>query len=162
MFSRILPVLVVAALVSACSGNRGNGGDAALVAEDDRKGLFTLVPKSEKPLAKAKLHFKNEDYGLSEKYFRQAVEENSNQTAAWLGLAATYDRLGRFDLAARAYKVVIKQAGYTATVHNNLGYHQYLQGNMKKARKHFNDALAKDPGNPYVLNNLEMLDSPDT
>lgn len=160
MSKRIWPVFVVAALVSACLGNRGNGGDPALVAGDDRKGLFTLVPKSEKPLAKAKLHFKNEDYGLAEKYFRQAVEENSNQTSAWLGLAAAYDRLRRFDLAARAYKVVIKQTGYTAAVHNNLGYHHYLQGHLNKARKHFNAALAKDPGNPYVLNNLEMLESP--
>ncbi|MHA1165646.1 MAG: tetratricopeptide repeat protein [Alphaproteobacteria bacterium] len=160
MSHRIWLIVVVSALLSACSGIRGSGGDPSLVAGDDRKGLFTLVPKSEKPLAKAKLHFKNEDYGLAEKYFRQAVEENSNQTVAWLGLAASYDRLRRFDLAARAYKVVVKQMGYTATVHNNLGYHHYLQGHLKKARKHFNEALAKDPGNPYVLNNLEMLDSP--
>jgi Flp pilus assembly protein TadD len=137
--------------LSACSGNRGADGDAALVGQEDRRGLFTLLPKSEKPLAKAKLHFKNEDYGLAEKYFRQAVEENPNLTPGWLGLAASYDRLRRFDLAARAYKVV---------VHNNLGYHHYLKGDLVKALKHFNAALAKDPGNPYVLNNLEMLDSP--
>ena len=160
MSIRIWPVLTVALLLAACSGNRSANGEAALVGDDDRRGLFTLVPKSERPLAKAKLHFKNEDYGLAEKYFRQAVEENSNLTTAWLGLAASYDRLRRFDLAARAYKVVVKQLGYTATVHNNLGYHHYLQGNLAKARKHFNAALAKDPGNPYVLNNLEMLESP--
>ena len=162
MSYRIWLIVLAAALLSACSGNRGSGGDASLVAGDDRKGLFTLVPKSEKPLAKAKLHFKNEDYGLAEKYFRQAVEEDSNQSVAWLGLAASYDRLRRFDLAARAYKVVVKQMGHTATVHNNLGYHHYLQGHLKKARKHFNAALAKDPGNPYVLNNLEMLETPST
>jgi len=39
-------------------------------------------------------------------------------------------------------------------------YHHYLQGDVAKARKHFNAALAKDPGNPYVLNNLEMLEQP--
>ena len=160
MSKRIWLVLGLAALVSGCSGIRGSGGDPSLVAADDRKGLFTLSPKSEKPLAKAKLHFKNEDFGLAEKYFRQAVEADSNQTVAWLGLAASYDRLRRYDLAARAYKVVIKQTGYTAAVHNNLGYHHYLQGHLKKARKHFNSALAKDPGNPFVLNNLEMLDTP--
>ncbi len=154
------PVVVLATALTACSGMRGAGGDAALVGGDDRRGLFSLVPKSEKPLAKAKLHFKNEDYGLAEKYFRQAVEENPNLTVAWMGLAASYDRLRRFDLAARAYKIVIKQTGYTTAVHNNLGYHHYLQGNVAKARKHFNAALAKDPGNPYVLNNLEMLESP--
>ncbi len=155
----VWPVFVMAMALSACSLNSG-GGDAARVGDDSRKGLFTLVPKSEKPLAKAKLHFKNEDYGLAEKYYRQAVEENPNLTEAWMGLAASYDRLRRFDLAARAYKVVIKQTGYTTAIHNNLGYHHYLQGDVAKARKHFNAALAKDPGNPYVLNNLEMLEQP--
>ena len=156
----VWPVVVLATALTACSGIRGSGSDASLVGSEDRRGLFSLVPKSEKPLAKARLHFKNEDYGLAEKYFRQSVEENPNLTEAWMGLAASYDRLRRFDLAARAYKVVIKQTGYTTAVHNNLGYHHYLQGNLKKARKHFNSALAKDPGNPYVLNNLEMLESP--
>ncbi len=160
MSIRIWPVLIIAASLAACSGNRGAEGEAALVGQEDRRGLFSLLPKSEKPLAKAKLHFKNEDYGLAEKYFRQAVEENPNLTSGWLGLAASYDRLRRFDLAARAYKVVVKQLGYTAAVHNNLGYHHYLQGDLAKARKHFNAALTKDPGNPYVLNNLEMLESP--
>lgn len=155
----VWPVLVIAIALSACSLSSG-GGDASRVGDDSRKGLFTLVPKSEKPLAKAKLHFKNEDYGLAEKYYRQAVEENPNLTEAWMGLAASYDRLRRFDLAARAYKVVIKQTGYTTAIHNNLGYHHYLQGDVAKARKHFNAALAKDPGNPYVLNNLEMLEQP--
>ena len=169
----IWPVLVVATVLTGCSGIRGSGGDAALVGADDRRGLFSLVPKSEKPLARARLrpkkkpmpvrarlHFKNEDYGLAEKYFRLSVEENPNLTEGWMGLAASYDRLRRFDLAARAYKVVIKQTGYTTALHNNLGYHQYLRGNMAKARKHFNAALAIDPGNPYALNNLEMLESP--
>ena len=155
----VWPVLVIAIALSACSLGSG-GGDAARIGDDSRKGLFTLVPKSEKPLAKARLHFKNEDYGLAEKYYRQAVEENPNLTEAWMGLAASYDRLRRFDLAARAYKVVIKQTGYTTAIHNNLGYHHYLQGDVAKARKHFNAALAKDPGNPYVLNNLEMLEQP--
>lgn len=156
----VWPVLVVAMTLTACSGIRGSGSDPALVGAEDRRGLFSLVPKSERPLAKARLHFKNEDYGLAEKYFRRSVEENPNLTEGWMGLAASYDRLRRFDLAARAYKVVIKQTGYTAAVYNNLGYHHYLQGNLKKARKNFNAALARDPGNPYVLNNLEMLESP--
>ena len=160
MSTSVWPVLVLAVLLSACSANRGGGRDAARVGDEDRTGLFTLLPKSEKPLAKAKLHFKNEDYGLAEKYFRQAVERNPNLTVAWMGLAASYDRLRRFDLAARAYKIVIKQAGYTTAVHNNLGYHHYLQGDLAKARDHFNKALAKDPGNPYVLNNLELLEQP--
>lgn len=161
MFTRVTFLVLLSVALSACNLMRRGEGDASLVGADteDRRGLFTMVPESERAIEKAKLHFKNEDWGLAEKYFRQSVEENPNLTSGWLGLAATYDRLRRFDLAARAYKVVVKQAGYTAAVHNNLGYHHYLQGNTAKARKHFNAALAKDPGNPWVLNNLEKLDS---
>jgi len=159
MIVRIPAVLLAAATLAACTFTERGEGDVSLVGSDteDRRGLFTMVPDSEKPLAKAQLHFKNEDFGLSEKYFRQAVEDDPNLTAGWLGLAASYDRLRRFELAMRAYKIVIKQAGYTAAVHNNLGYHYYLQGKIAKARKHYNAALAKDPGNPWVLNNLEKL-----
>lgn len=164
MLIRVIPALLAAAVLAACTLAGRGEGDASLVGDEseDRRGLFTMVPESEKPLAKAKLHFKNEDYGLSEKYFREAVEADPNLTVGWLGLAASYDRLRRFDLAARAYKVVVKQAGYTAAVHNNLGYHHYLQGDLAKARKHYNAALAKDPGNPWALNNLDKLDAPKT
>lgn len=162
MTIRVIPALLIASSLGACTLMERGQGDASLVGQDteDRRGLFTMVPESEKPLAKAKLHFKNQDYGLAEKYFREAVEADPNQTVGWLGLAASYDRLRRFDLAARAYKVVVKQVGYTASVHNNLGYHHYLQGNVAKARKHYNSALAKDPGNPWALNNLEKLNKP--
>ena len=53
MSIRIWPVLTVALLLAAYSGNRSANGEAALVGDDDRRGLFTLVPKSERPLAKA-------------------------------------------------------------------------------------------------------------
>lgn len=161
MLIRIPAVLFAAAALAACTLTERGEGDASLVGGDveDRRGLFTMVPDSEKPLAKAQLHFKNGDWGLAERHFRRAVEDDPNLTAGWLGLAASYDRLRRFELAARAYKIVVKQAGYTAAVHNNLGYHHYLQGNTAKARKHYNAALAKDPGNPWVLNNLEKLDA---
>lgn len=164
MIFRAIPALLIASALGACTLTGRDDSDAALVGQDseDRRGLFTMVPESEKPLAKAKLHFKNEDYGLAEKYFRETVESDPNLTVGWLGLAASYDRLRRFDLAARAYKVVVKQVGYTASVHNNLGYHHYLQGNIPKARKHYQSALNKDPGNPWALNNLEKLDTPKT
>jgi Flp pilus assembly protein TadD len=36
----------------------------------------------------------------------------------------------------RAYTVVIKQVAHAAAVHNNRGYHDYVQGDIAKARKH--------------------------
>src|SRR3954471_24992600 len=47
--------------------------------------------------------FERADYALAEKNFRAAVERNPGDTASWVGLAASYDQLARFDLADRAY-----------------------------------------------------------
>ncbi|TMJ35509.1 MAG: tetratricopeptide repeat protein, partial [Alphaproteobacteria bacterium] len=50
-----------------------------------------------------KVHFRNGDYGLAEQKFRKAVEVTPKDAEAWLGLAASYDQLRRFDLADNAY-----------------------------------------------------------
>jgi Flp pilus assembly protein TadD len=113
---------------------------------------------SDEPLYLAKLHFRNGDYGLAEEYYRRAVEANPNSIDAWLGLAATYDRLNRYDLAERAYRTLISKVGYTPVVLNNLGYHYLLAGNLDEARKYLMQANQKDPGNPQILSNLSLLD----
>lgn len=110
-------------------------------------------------LQRAKEHFRAGDYGLAEKFYRQAVEERHQNVEAWLGLAATYDHLKRFDEADRAYKVVKKLAGHTPTVLNNLGYHYMLKGEFASAQRTLEAALAMDPQNPNIVRNLELLKS---
>ena len=117
-------------------------------------GVPVLPPSDERPsdepLYLAKLHFRNGDYGLA--------EANRDSLDAWLGLAATYDRLKRFDLAERCYRAVIAKVGYTAVVLNNLGYHYLLEGRFEEARKYLMQAHQKDPNYPEVLSNLALLD----
>jgi Flp pilus assembly protein TadD len=113
---------------------------------------------SDEPLYLAKLHFRNGDYGLAEEYYRRAVEANRDSMDAWLGLAATYDRLNRFDLAEQAYRTLIAKIGYTPVVLNNLGYHYLLKGSIGEARKYLMQAHEKDPNNPEILSNLALLD----
>ena len=120
---------------------------------------LTVARPSDHVLYQGKLHFRNRDYGLAEKYFRYAIEENDASIDAWLGLAASYDNLRRFDLAQRAYKIVIKKVGYTPTVLNNLAYHHMLRGNLSEARRYLETAEQKDPGNPHVQNNLKLLET---
>lgn len=110
---------------------------------------------------KGKRYYRDGDYGLAEKSFRKAVEEDHNDAEGWLGLAASYDRLKRFDLADRAYDVVIKLVGYTPTVLNNLGYHQLLLGNRDAAKKDLVAAQNGDPKNPFIQNNLLLMADPD-
>ncbi len=154
---RVWPVLILCVALAGCLGRNGENSAFADVPGGGRT-LSRIQPGSE-ALHNGRRHFARQEYGLAEKYFRQAVEEHWNNTDAWIGLAASYDHLRRFDLADRAYKVVIKQVGYTATLHNNLGYHYYLQGKMQKARKHFLAAYRLDPENPYVLQNLELVEA---
>lgn len=115
-------------------------------------------PGPEQPLVdKAKAHFKNGEYGLAERYFRQAVELRHRNLEAWLGLAASLDHLKRFDEADRAYSVLQKMVGATPTVLNNLGYHYMLKGEFGSAEHALLTAQSKDPNNPAIRDNLVLL-----
>jgi Flp pilus assembly protein TadD len=77
---------------------------------------------------------------------------------AWIGLAASYDRLKRFELADRAYKAAIAIVGLTPEVLNNQGFSYMLRGDYMRARAKFSQALEKDPTNPYIQNNIDLLE----
>jgi Flp pilus assembly protein TadD len=104
-------------------------------------------------------HFNRGDYGVAERYFRDAVEKAPMDGTAWVGLAATYDRIGRFDLADRAYKSAIRLNGETTEILNNLGYSYMLRGQFATARRYMMKAYAREPDNPTIANNLQLLDS---
>jgi Flp pilus assembly protein TadD len=114
---------------------------------------------SDEPLKLGIEHFNHGSYGLAERYFRDAVEKAPRDVTAWVGLAASYDRLARFDLADRAYASAIKQAGETTEILNNQGYSYMLRGDLVAARKKFLIALEREPDNPMILNNLKLLNS---
>ena len=109
-------------------------------------------------LEKAKEYFRNGNYGLAERYYRQAIEERHQNPEAWLGLAASYDRLKRWDLAERAYQRLMEITGPTPTALNNYAYHKMLRGDFVAARETLKSAYEKAPGNPYIRNNMELLD----
>lgn len=112
---------------------------------------------NESPMEKGRRYFKEGSFALAEEVFRAEVEQDAKNADAWLGLAASYDRLRRFDLAMRAYSSVTRLRGYTPTVLNNLGYHYYLQGNTASALKTMERAHAADSSNPYIISNLKKI-----
>jgi Flp pilus assembly protein TadD len=114
---------------------------------------------SDEPLRLGMEHFNRGHYGIAERYFRDAVEKAPKDATAWIGLAASYDRIGRFDLADRAYAAATRLGGETTDLLNNLGYSYMLRGNYAAARKKFGQALKREPRNPTILNNLWLLDS---
>src|SRR5579864_6588061 len=103
-------------------------------------------------LSLGRMNFRQGNYGLAEHYFRRAVEAGPRDADAWLGLAAAYDRLKRFDLADRAYKQLYGMMGRTPELLNNQGYSYMLRGDFAHARTTLLEARAKDPRNPYIAN----------
>jgi Flp pilus assembly protein TadD len=104
-------------------------------------------------------HFRAGNFRLAERHFRRAVEQRPRDLEAWIGLAASYDRLRRWDLADRAYDQAGKIAGPSAEILNNLGYSYMLRGDYRKAREVLLRAQGIDPDNAYVKNNLELLEA---
>src|SRR6202030_3065234 len=118
-------------------------------------GLLGDDPHDDVQLGKK--YFRSNNFGLAEKTFRSAVEKHPRDAEAWVGLAASYDRLHRFDLADRAYAEAIRIVGATPEILNNQGFSYMLRGDYARARKKFEDAQDKDPGNPYVQANMKLL-----
>ena len=112
---------------------------------------------SDEPLRLGLEQFNRGNFGIAEQYFRDAVEKAPRDASAWIGLAASYDRLGRFDLADRAYQAAIRLVGETTAILNNRGYSYMLRGNLVAARRDFLKAYEREPGNPTILNNLKLL-----
>jgi Flp pilus assembly protein TadD len=119
-------------------------------------GLLGSDPSDD--VAMGKKQYRAGNFGIAERYFRRAVESHPRDAEAWVGLAAAYDRLRRFDLADRAYDQVVAIIGPTPEVLNNRGYSYMLRGDYPHARSTLLAAAAKDPKNPYIKNNLELLD----
>jgi Flp pilus assembly protein TadD len=114
---------------------------------------------SDEPLRLATEYFTRGQYGIAQRYYRDAVEKAPKDVTAWIGLAASYDRLRRFDLADQAYTQAIKLTGETVQILNNQGYSYMLRGDLTRARLKFQKAYQLDPTNPTVINNLQLLNS---
>jgi hypothetical protein len=119
-------------------------------------GLLGDDPNDDVQLGKK--YFRSNNFGLAEKSFRSAAEHHPNDAEAWVGLAASYDRLRRFDLADRAYAQAERIVGPTVEILNDEGFSYMLRGDYARAHKLLTQAQAKDPANPYVQANLQLLE----
>src|SRR5262249_4257484 len=131
--------------VGASHGNWFGIGDKGPPAQPDPP-LMPSTPNDD--LRLGRMNFKHGNYGLP----RRAVESGAREADAWLGLAASYDRLRRYDLADRAYKQLYGLVGRTPEILNNQGYSMMLRGDYAHARTILGEARAKDPNNPYITN----------
>jgi Tfp pilus assembly protein PilF len=153
---RALAVALLPVMLAACSGS--SEPDGYVVSSVGEDNLATFVP-SDEPYRAGALHFRRGEYGLAEHHFLEATEKAPQDVDSWIGLAASYDRLHRFDLADNAYGIAIGLAGETVKILNNQGYSYMLRGNLSAARAKFARACELEPDNPLVRNNMRLLEN---
>jgi len=110
-------------------------------------------------IAEGRSEYRANHFREAERHFRRATQLDARSSEAWLGLAASSDRLRDFAQADRAYSKAREIAGPTAEVLNNQGYSYILRGDLKRAREILVAAKQLDPGNQFVQNNLALLES---
>jgi Flp pilus assembly protein TadD len=146
----------LALLLSGCSGFIGDVGPFTTLTVQEPASEKNFP--SDEPYKLGAEFFNRGQYGVAERYFREAVEKAPGDALAWVALASAYDRLSRFDLSDRAYAKAIEISGETVQILNNEGYSQLLRGNLKAARAKFEKAAAIEPENVIVLNNIRLLE----
>ncbi|WP_445503547.1 tetratricopeptide repeat protein [Microvirga sp. G4-2] len=147
-----LILLMAVTLLTACQSVDGSGGGISA------GGAVTEEPfvATDQPERVGREQFARGNYALAQRYFQNAVEAEPQNGDAWLGLAASYDQLGRFDLADRAYGQAVQIKGQTPQVLNNQGYSYLLRGDTARAERNFRKALALNPQNRTVSNNIAL------
>jgi Tfp pilus assembly protein PilF len=132
------------------------GASGEPVAPLAKPGLLGDDPNDD--LQRGKRYFRANSFANAEKSFRAAVEKHPRDAEAWVGLAASYDRLRRFDLADRAYQEAMRIVGRTPEVLNDQGFSYILRGDYARAQRTLAEALSKDPGSPYIQANMRLLE----
>jgi Flp pilus assembly protein TadD len=155
---RLCMLVLTAVLLTGCNSTQdlslSSFGNS--VAGPDLPATVEPYP-DDQVLEVAKVQFSQRNYGTAARYYERAVEVMPNNQEAWLGLAASYDRVRRFDLADRAYSEAARFMAERPEYYNNVGYSYLLRGDVAKARSNFLKAHELDPTNLTINNNLELL-----
>jgi Flp pilus assembly protein TadD len=148
-----LAALPLAGCSSVLTGSSSFGNNRIDVAEISNIGDYT----AESAMSEARTHFRNNDFGHSAAFYKRVVDLDPKNPQGYIGLGASYDRLGRFDLSDRVYQTLYGLTGGTAQYYNNVGYSYMLRGNLTAALTNFRKAKAIEPDNIVVANNLQIL-----
>lgn len=149
---RLILVILLVLLTAGCDQAGLTPTPVPNPATGQNPGDVKYYP-SDQPARLGIQRFYEGNFGLAQQYFQDAVEKSPSDVTAWIGLAASYDRLGRFDLADQAYGAAAKLEGSTVRLLNNEGYSYMLRGDLKTARV----KLRLDPNNQTTLNNIKLL-----
>jgi hypothetical protein len=106
--------------------------------------------------ASGKQHFAAGQLGLALTDFQRALQEQGPSVDRLNALAATYDRLSRFDLADRAYRQALALDPDSPQTLNNIGYSYMLRGRPDLASAYLAKAQSVAKGDPVIGANLAL------
>jgi Flp pilus assembly protein TadD len=157
-FRALMMAGLAAVALAGCSslagvGNSTFGANKLAVAEISDIGDYT----ADRALSEGRAHFRNNDFGYSATLYKRVVDLSPKDPQGYVGLGASYDRLGRFDLSDRVYASLFSLSGGTVQYYNNVGYSYMLRGNLTAALSNFRKASKLEPDNVVVANNLQIL-----
>lgn len=155
---KVLAALLALPLAGCETLNQSGSGTQASVAA--ALGAFSATDSeigTKATLTRARSALSAGNFGLAADAYKKAVEMRPDHTQGWLGLAAAYDELRRFDLADRAYQKALQLGGPTVQLLNNRGYSYLLRGEYAAARRDLEAARAKEPGNVRIEKNIASL-----
>ena len=94
---RIVRLIAIGLLAGALGGCQTGSIDTTMTSAFQANAQESLADRK---IETGQKQFAAGNYGLAEKNFRAAVEATPDNGTAWLGLAASYDQLGRFEALA--------------------------------------------------------------
>lgn len=118
---------------------------------------FEAKVSADKAKALARSAFSASDFPVAVRYYQSAVEQAPRDVDAWLGLGASADRAGHFEISAVAYAELLELTGPSVEYFNNRGFSFLLQGNLFDARSALKAGLKLSPDNKTLQNNLQLV-----
>ena len=128
MTKRVASLALVAILASAC-----NGGELTV------RSISSPLAAGRQPanfrLAEGNAQFALGNIGLALESFRKALREDPASVDAMVGLAACYDRMGRFDLSRRHYEMALAAQPAEPALYAALAQSLDVQGRVPEAAR---------------------------
>ncbi|MDT8403031.1 LytR C-terminal domain-containing protein [Sulfuriflexus sp.] len=146
-------LLSTAVLVTGCASGPGAMGSLQPVYRVQGQQLALGVHSF---YEQGKQHFVSQHYGLALQAFQSELVRNPNSVQVLNGIAACYDKMQRYDLAANYYYQTLAIEPDSVRTLSNLGYSFILQGRNADAKKVLSLALMKDPANAIARSHLAL------
>lgn len=161
---RVVGVMLTTGLISGLAGcalnDTQHSAEATLYGKPQISAMPLLVRgdgTSEGRYALGKYYYFQDRLDKAGAAFEDSLRLDPSNIDAMNGLASVYDRLGKFDVAEKIYRAVLKIQPDAAYVWANLGYSLILRGDKTAAVYPLQQAVRIDPANTVARNYLASL-----